>query len=52
MLSMDDYFVERGETPIDENGEFDFERIEAVDLNLFEECVKKLINEEEVLLPT
>ena len=52
MLSMDDYFVERDQTPVDENGEYDFERIEAVDLNLFEDCVKKLINKEEVLLPT
>lgn len=52
MLSMDDYFVERGETPIDEEGNPDFERIEAVDLKLFEDCVKKLINKEEVKLPT
>lgn len=52
MLSMDDYFVERDETPKDENGDYDFERIEAVDLNLFEDCVKKLINKEEVALPT
>ena len=52
MLSMDDYFVERDQTPVDENGEYDFERIEAVDLKLFEDCVKKLINKEEVLLPT
>ena len=52
MLSMDDYFVERDETPIDENGEPDFERIEAVDLKLFEDCVRKLISGEEVILPT
>ena len=52
MLSMDDYFVERDETPLDENGEPDFERIEAVDLKLFEDCVRKLISGEEVILPT
>ena len=52
MLSMDDFFVERGETPIDEEGNPDFERLEAVDLNLFEECIEKLLNKEEVKLPT
>ena len=52
MLSMDDYFVERGETPLDSEGNPDFERVEAVDLKLFEDCVKKLINKEDVKLPT
>ena len=52
MLSMDDYFVERGQTPVDKDGNPDFERVEAVDLKLFEDCVKKLINKEEVKLPT
>ena len=52
MLSMDDYFVERGETPKDKDGNYDFERVEAIDLKLFEDCIKKLINGEEVKLPT
>ena len=52
MLSMDDFFKDRHETPKDENGELDFECLEAVDLNLFKECIKKLLNKEEVLLPT
>ena len=52
MLSMDDFFKERGETPVNENGEYDFECLEAVDLDLFEDCIKKLLNNEEVLLPT
>ena len=52
MLSMDDFFVERGETPLDEEGKPDFERLEAVDLNLFEECIERLLNKEEVKLPT
>lgn len=52
MLSMDDFFVERDETPKDEEGNPDFERLEAVDLKLFEDCIKKLLNNEEVMLPT
>ena len=52
MLSMDDFFVERDETPVDEDGNLDFERLEAVDLELFEETIKKLLNNEQVTLPT
>ena len=52
MISMDDFFKERDETPKGENGEYDFECLEAVDLNLFEDCVSKLINKEEVMLPS
>ena len=52
MLSMDDFFVERHETPLDENGNPDFERLETVDLKLFEETIEKLLNKEEVTLPT
>lgn len=52
MLSMDDYFVERDDTPLDENGNPDFERLEAVDLKLFEETIKSLLNKEETSVPT
>ena len=52
MLSMDDFFVEREETPLDSEGRLDFERLEAVDLNLFENTMKKLLNNEEVEMPT
>ena len=52
MISMDDFFVERENTPLDENGEPDFECVEAVDLNLFEDSIKKLLAGEEVVLPT
>lgn len=52
VLSMDDYFVERDDTPKDENGKFDFECLEAVDLKLFDSQIKSLIEGEEVLLPT
>lgn len=50
-ISMDDYFVDREHTPRDENGEYDFEAIEAVDINLFNEHLNKLINCEEVECP-
>ena len=33
-ISVDNYFLERGQTPRDENGDYDFETIEAIDLNL------------------
>ena len=52
MLSMDDYFVERDETPKNAKGEYDYECLEAVDLKLFEEVVSKLLNKEEVTIPT
>jgi len=52
MLSMDDFFVEREETPLDENGNPDFERLETVDLKLFEETIEKLLNGEEAVIPT
>jgi uridine kinase len=43
-LEMDRYFVDREKTPRDENGEFDFEALEAVDLPLFNEQMSALIN--------
>lgn len=52
MLSMDDFFVDRGQTPLDENGKPDFERLETVDLKLFEETIEKLLNKEETVIPT
>lgn len=52
MISMDDFFVERDETPLDEEGNPDYERFEALDLKAFDECMKKLLNKEEVLFPT
>jgi uridine kinase len=51
-LSTDDYFVERGMTPLDENGEPDFEGIGAIDVPLFNEHMNKLLNGEEVDIPT
>ena len=51
-ISVDNYFVERKDTPRDEDGNYDFERLEAIDLELFNDHLKKLLNGEEVELPT
>ena len=51
-ISVDNYFVERPETPRDENGNYDFESIHAVDLKLFNEHITKLLNGEEIEMPT
>ena len=50
-ISVDNYFVERQDTPKDENGEYDFETIEAIDLKLFNEHLTKLLNGEEIEMP-
>jgi uridine kinase len=50
-ISLDDYFVSRDKTPLDENGEPDFEALEAIDLDLFNEQLTKLIQGVEVELP-
>lgn len=51
-ISMDDYFVEKEETPLDKDGKPDFECLEAVDLKLFDEQIERLLNHEEVTIPT
>jgi uridine kinase len=50
-IEMDNYFVERERTPRDENGQFDFERLEALDIGLIADHFKRLIAGEEVQLP-
>ena len=50
-LSVDNYFVERQDTPRNENGEYNFECIEAIDLKLFNEHLVKLLNGEEIEVP-
>ena len=52
VISMDDYFVEREETPVDENGKPDYECLEAVDLKLLDKQLQELVSGEEVTLPT
>ena len=51
-ISVDNYFVERENTPRDENGEYDFESLNAIDLELFNEHLTKLLNGEEIQVPT
>ena len=50
-LEMDDYFVDREQTPRDEQGNYDFEVLEALDLKLFNEHLLQLMAGEEVTLP-
>jgi len=51
-ISLDDYFLNREDTPRDENGEYDFESIYALDLKLLNEHLEILLNGGEVELPT
>ena len=50
-ISVDNYFVERQDTPRDENGNYNFETIEAIDLKLFNDHLSKLLAGEEVEIP-
>ena len=50
-ISVDNYFVERKDTPKDENGNYDFECLEAIDLELFNTHLTKLLHGEEVEIP-
>ena len=51
MISLDDYFVDRHLTPVDENGEYDYESLHALDLELFNSDLNRLLAGEEVELP-
>jgi len=51
-ISVDDFFVERNETPLDAEGKKDFEALEAVDLPLFNKTLSALIEGKRVELPT
>ncbi|GMG95857.1 nucleoside kinase [Tepidimicrobium xylanilyticum] len=50
-ISVDDYFVDRDKTPLNEKGEFDFESIEAIDLERLNEDLVKLLEGQEIELP-
>jgi len=50
-ISTDNYFVDRENTPLDENGNYDFEALEAIDLELFNNHLLKLLQGEEVEIP-
>lgn len=50
-ISLDDYFINRVQTPLDENGEYDYESIYALNLELINEQFNALFRGEEVELP-
>lgn len=51
LISMDNYFVNREDTPKDENGEWDFEHLHALDLDLFRQQLSDLLAGKEINLP-
>jgi len=51
-ISLDDYYKIREEVPKDENGDYDFESIDALDVELFNDNMQKLLQGEEVTVPT
>ena len=50
-LSLDNYFVDRDNTPLDENGKHDYEAVEALDISLFNENLLALLNGEKIEIP-
>jgi len=52
VISMDDYFVERKDNPVDENGNPDYECLEALDLKLFDKQIEELLSKKKVKIPT
>ncbi|MDR3076980.1 MAG: nucleoside kinase [Synergistaceae bacterium] len=50
-LALDNYYVDRDKTPLDENGNYDFEALEALDIDLINEHISALLAGEEVSLP-
>ncbi len=51
-IALDDYFVNRDKTPRDENGDYNFECLEAIDIKQFNEDMNRLLNGETVELPS
>ncbi len=51
-VSIDDYYKRREDVPLDEDGNYDFESIDALDVDLFNENILSLLNGEVVNLPT
>jgi uridine kinase len=50
-ISLDDYFVDREKTPVDEFGEYDFEALEAIDIDFFNQQLVELMEGKEIELP-
>lgn len=51
-ISLDDYFLERKDTPLNENGRPDFESLRALDIKLFNKQMEKLVKGNKVTIPT
>jgi uridine kinase len=51
LISLDDYFVDREKTPRDINGDYDYESIYSLNLDLFQQHIRQLLNNEEIELP-
>ncbi len=51
IISLDDYFVNRKDTPKDENGEYNFETIDTIDVKLFNQNITDLLDGKEINLP-
>ena len=51
LIALDDYFVERDKTPLDENGKYDFEALEAIDLATLNDHLRRLAAGESVEIP-
>lgn len=52
MISMDDFFKDRVDTPKKPNGEYDFESLDAIDLKLFNKTIRDLLDGKTVKMPT
>ena len=50
-ISVDDYFIDRDKTPVDEEGKPNYETIEAINIDLFNQHLKDLLNGKEIRLP-
>ena len=50
-IAVDNYFVEREQTPLDENGDYNYEDLHAVDIELFNKHMSQLLNGEKVEMP-
>ena len=51
-ISLDDYFVDRDKNPVDENGKYDFECLEAIDVDAFNNDLNNLLDGKEIALPS
>ncbi len=51
-ISLDDYFVDKDKNPVDENGKYDFECLEAIDVDAFNNDLNNLLDGKEIALPS